>query len=169
MNQPQPLTTWLNKSAEQNLCIFSEICSIMQRGIILNIVKPRMNILGRCFFSNIISKGRETRPHKMWIRKVVHLSTLPDSFKGLLWCGLEMQANLENSPIPIRYFILAQSAWHCVHNTTVKLSCAVQNFKRLWRKNRGHGPTRYVKLRVVHGPGMPGTFSASLTSKETAS
>ena len=33
-----------------------------------------------------------------------------------------------------------------------------------------HGPlTRYVKLRVVHVPGMPGTFSPPLTSKETAS
>ena len=29
--------------------------------------------------------------------------------------------------------------------------------------------TRYVKLRVVHAPGMPGTFSPPPTSKETAS
>ena len=29
--------------------------------------------------------------------------------------------------------------------------------------------TRYVKLRVAHAPGMPGTFSLSSTSKETAS
>ena len=29
-----------------------------------------------------------------------------------------------------------------------------------------NGPlTRYVKLRVVYAPGMPGTFSTSLTSK----
>ena len=33
-----------------------------------------------------------------------------------------------------------------------------------------HGPlTRYVKLRVVHAPGMPGTFSPPTTSTETAS
>ena len=33
-----------------------------------------------------------------------------------------------------------------------------------------HGPlTRYVKLRVVHAPGMPGMFSSPPTSKETAS
>ena len=31
-----------------------------------------------------------------------------------------------------------------------------------------HGPlTRYVKLRVAHAPGMPGTFSPPQTSKET--
>ena len=29
--------------------------------------------------------------------------------------------------------------------------------------------SRYVKLRIVHAPGMPGTFSPPLTSKETAS
>ena len=29
--------------------------------------------------------------------------------------------------------------------------------------------TRYVKLRVAHAPGMPGTFSPPLTSKGTAS
>ena len=35
---------------------------------------------------------------------------------------------------------------------------------------RSHGPlTRYVKLRVAHAPGMPGTISPPLTSKETAS
>ena len=34
---------------------------------------------------------------------------------------------------------------------------------------RPHGPlTRYVKLRVAHAPGMPGTFSPSPTSKENA-
>ena len=33
-----------------------------------------------------------------------------------------------------------------------------------------HGPlTKCVKLRVVHAPGMPGTFSPPPTSKETAS
>ena len=33
-----------------------------------------------------------------------------------------------------------------------------------------YGPfIRYVKLRVAHAPGMPGTFSPSPTSKETAS
>ena len=33
-----------------------------------------------------------------------------------------------------------------------------------------HGPlTRYVKLRVTHVPGMPGTFSPPPTSKGTAS
>ena len=33
-----------------------------------------------------------------------------------------------------------------------------------------HGPlTRYIKLRVAHAPGMPGTFSLSPTSKETDS
>ena len=33
-----------------------------------------------------------------------------------------------------------------------------------------HGPlTRYVKLRVAHAPGMPGTFSPPPTSEETAS
>ena len=33
-----------------------------------------------------------------------------------------------------------------------------------------HGPlTRYVKLRVAHAPGMPGTFSPPPTSKEAAS
>ena len=32
-----------------------------------------------------------------------------------------------------------------------------------------HGPlTRYVKLRVAHAPGMPGTFSSPPTSKETS-
>ena len=32
-----------------------------------------------------------------------------------------------------------------------------------------YGPlTRYVKLRVAHAPGMPGTFSAPPTSKDTA-
>ena len=32
-----------------------------------------------------------------------------------------------------------------------------------------HGPlTRYVKLRVAHAPGMPGTFSPPPISKETA-
>ena len=35
---------------------------------------------------------------------------------------------------------------------------------------RLHGPlTRYVKLRVVHAPGMPGIFSPPPTSKEIAS
>ena len=34
----------------------------------------------------------------------------------------------------------------------------------------GNGPlTRYVKLRVAHAPGMPGTFFPPPTSKETAS
>ena len=34
----------------------------------------------------------------------------------------------------------------------------------------GHGPlARYVKLRVAHAPGMPGTFSPPPTSKKTAS
>ena len=33
-----------------------------------------------------------------------------------------------------------------------------------------HGSlTRYVKLRVAHASGMPGTFSPPPTSKETAS
>ena len=33
-----------------------------------------------------------------------------------------------------------------------------------------HGPlTRYVKLRIAHAPGMPGTFPPPQTSKETAS
>ena len=33
-----------------------------------------------------------------------------------------------------------------------------------------HGPlTKYVKLRVAHEPGMPGTFSPPLTSTQTAS
>ena len=33
-----------------------------------------------------------------------------------------------------------------------------------------HGPlTRYVKFRMAHAPGMPGTFSPPPTSKETAS
>ena len=33
-----------------------------------------------------------------------------------------------------------------------------------------HGPlTRYVKLRVAHAPGMPGTFPSPSKSKETAS
>ena len=33
-----------------------------------------------------------------------------------------------------------------------------------------YGPlARYVKLRVAHAPGMPGTFSQPLTSKKTAS
>ena len=38
-------------------------------------------------------------------------------------------------------------------------------------KKRGRdGPlTRYVKLRVAHAPGIPGTFSPPLNSKETAS
>ena len=32
-----------------------------------------------------------------------------------------------------------------------------------------HGPlTRYAKLRLAHAPRIPGTFSPSLTSKETA-
>ena len=32
-----------------------------------------------------------------------------------------------------------------------------------------NGPlARYAKLRVVHAPGMPGTFSPPPTSKETA-
>ena len=36
------------------------------------------------------------------------------------------------------------------------------------REGSGHGPlSRYVKLRVAHAPGMPGTFSPSPTSKET--
>ena len=35
---------------------------------------------------------------------------------------------------------------------------------------RAHGPlTRYVKLRVARAPGMPGTLSPQLASKETAS
>ena len=38
-------------------------------------------------------------------------------------------------------------------------------------KIKHHGPlTRFMKLRVVHAPGMmPGTFSPPLTAKETAS
>ena len=33
-----------------------------------------------------------------------------------------------------------------------------------------YGPlTRYIKFRVAHAPGMPGTFSPPLTSKEIAS
>ena len=36
-------------------------------------------------------------------------------------------------------------------------------------QNGRHWPlTRYVKLRVAHAPGMPGTFSPPPTSKETA-
>ena len=35
-----------------------------------------------------------------------------------------------------------------------------------WKR---HGPlTKYVKLRAVHAPGMPGTFSPSPTSRQTA-
>ena len=38
------------------------------------------------------------------------------------------------------------------------------------KKRSRDGPfTRYVELRVAHAPGMPGTFSPPLTSKETAS
>ena len=47
--------------------------------------------------------------------------------------------------------------------------------RRLWctkicgTTNVFHGPlTRYVKLRVAHAPGMPGTFSPPPTTKETA-
>ena len=36
------------------------------------------------------------------------------------------------------------------------------------RQQHGH-LIRYVKLRVTHAPGMPGTFSPTLTSKQTAS
>ena len=40
----------------------------------------------------------------------------------------------------------------------------------LENKGRVHGPlARYVKLRVAHALGMPGTFSQPPTSKETAS
>ena len=39
----------------------------------------------------------------------------------------------------------------------------------VWR-SRAHGPlTRYVKLRVVHAPGMPGTISQQPTWNEAAS
>ena len=42
--------------------------------------------------------------------------------------------------------------------------------KLLLMQFEAHGPLiRYVKLRVVHAPTVPGTFSPPLTSKETAS
>ena len=38
-----------------------------------------------------------------------------------------------------------------------------------WCDHICHGPlTRYVKLRVAHAPGMPGTFSPPPTSRDTA-
>ena len=37
------------------------------------------------------------------------------------------------------------------------------------RRNDHEPLTRYVKLRVAHAPGMPGTFFPPPTSKETAS
>ena len=41
--------------------------------------------------------------------------------------------------------------------------------REMFRFLVGHEPlTRYVKLQVAHTPGMPGTFSPPLTSKETA-
>ena len=46
----------------------------------------------------------------------------------------------------------------CVRNDEIKMF------------NYHNGPlTRYVKLRVAHAPGMPGTFTLPPTSKETAS
>ena len=48
-------------------------------------------------------------------------------------------------------------------------STAEPNWPKL-RRGRCNGPlTRYVKSRVGHAPGMPGTFSPPPTSKETAS
>ena len=49
----------------------------------------------------------------------------------------------------------------------------IQHWLREWRSSCSsmlpYGPlTRYVKLRVAHAPGMPGTFSPPPISKETA-
>ena len=50
---------------------------------------------------------------------------------------------------------------------TKRISGVMDNLGDRWRYN---GPlNRYVKLRVSHAPGMPGTFSLPPTSKEIAS
>ena len=50
-------------------------------------------------------------------------------------------------------------------DTAVKFCC----WNKLKHSRLIHGPlARYVKLRVTHAPGMPGTFSPPPTSKETA-
>ena len=55
-------------------------------------------------------------------------------------------------------------AW-IVHRGLLYTAC---NCKEMLHHDVTHGPlTRYVKLRVVHAPGMPGTFSPP-TSNETA-
>ena len=47
---------------------------------------------------------------------------------------------------------------------------AMYTYHNRWSYCHNHVPlTRYVKLRVVHAPGMPGTFSPPPTSKKTAS
>ena len=50
------------------------------------------------------------------------------------------------------------------------LYCCIRTKYANYIHNSSYGPlTRYVKLRVAHVPGMPGTFSPPSTSKETAS
>ena len=54
-----------------------------------------------------------------------------------------------------------------IHHWVVTLD---NNHEDIMTWNTFNGPlTRYVKLRVVHAPGMPGTFSLPPTSMETAS
>ena len=61
----------------------------------------------------------------------------------------------------IMYVLIYVYIYLCICSTTLLLIACIIDF---------HGPlTRYVKLRVAHAPGMPGTFSPPPTSKETAS
>ena len=60
--------------------------------------------------------------------------------------------------------------WYC-YLLLVRVSIIVEWLvSRTYHDSVWHGPrTRYVKLRVVHAPGMPGKFSPPPISKETAS
>ena len=64
------------------------------------------------------------------------------------------------------------SQWHiCTWRRVCMCACMLMNANILFHVFLpSNGPlARYVKLRVAHAPGMPGTFSPPPTSKETAS
>ena len=65
--------------------------------------------------------------------------------------------------------------WYNVHTIELSSSCwyfftgSVEVLKSTAFDASNGSPTRYVKLRIAHAPGMPGSFSPPPTSKDTAS
>ena len=102
------------------------------------------------------------------ITSVTYSKSLFDTFCGLIICVLINSRLHMHSPIYMGNFRPGQSWWYFANDI---FKCIVLN--KIWNLRKAnslrrvpldfteHGPfVRYVKLRVVYAPGMPGTFSS---------